>query len=544
MSTEKAILELNSQYLECKQLLVTLQAKLEQGIDHFGWNQYDRSFALDFIEDQVTLFRFLVDCDFDEHLAYEQLMDTLLWRKETKMDQLKWTTLHPSFYDPGRPAFSFFHKQDRFGRPVVVIRMRHFPDFGGLGLADTMPLFATLLMEMARKWTRELTRQNEQQHRELVLISQIVVVIDISKSPMIPLDKRFIQQLQVVADQRFPGFFGSIYVMNFGWLYQGLWQMIKLMLSERAKSKINFPSTAEVKKCIPPENLIKELGGMDDYEWTLENDTILQQYGTGWVMPQPVVPTPPLSPKVPPPLDTIITPLSTSPYSSDDFYDALESPLERVDHLELPTQTTWDVTQSIYGTPGSLTPIGIRSSSRWSTTNQQLTDIPSFLTSLFRPVAVTTHDGNNSMQGSVCGVDLTYRLTALGIEQQTSNDIKSTKKREQQSITTRRAHFPHLLPPDDPQSAYNTSSPWKIKLRRSEQRLLRFSRHLFRLSFAYHGTLYWVLLYLFIRGPVEHSMKRLLVKMMVNPRHITLTSVGVAASLAGGLGASLSFSLG
>jgi hypothetical protein len=39
-------------------------------------------------------------------------------------------------------------------------------------------------------------------------------------------------------------------------------------------------------------------------------------------------------------------------------------------------------------------------------------------------------------------------------------------------------------------------------------------------------------------------MKRLLAKIMGNPRTITLTTVGLAASLAGGLGASLSSTFG
>lgn len=107
-----------------------------------------------------------------------------------EIDQLTWNTIHPGFYNPDNPAFAFFHKQDRYGRPVVVVRMRHFPDFGGLGLCDTMPSFATLVMEMARKWTLALTRQNEEREDPAdssVLVSQIVVIIDISKSPMLPL---------------------------------------------------------------------------------------------------------------------------------------------------------------------------------------------------------------------------------------------------------------------------------------------------------------------------------------------------------------------
>lgn len=58
-------------------------------------------------------------------------------------------------------------------------------------------------------------------------------------------------------DGRFPGFFGSIYMMNFGWMYQGIWQMVKLMLSEKAKSKVNFPSLQEVKQYISEDILLK-----------------------------------------------------------------------------------------------------------------------------------------------------------------------------------------------------------------------------------------------------------------------------------------------
>lgn len=58
-------------------------------------------------------------------------------------------------------------------------------------------------------------------------------------------------------DGRFPGFFGSIYMMNFGWMYQGIWQMVKIMLSEKAKSKVNFPSLQEVKQYISEDRLLK-----------------------------------------------------------------------------------------------------------------------------------------------------------------------------------------------------------------------------------------------------------------------------------------------
>jgi hypothetical protein len=138
----------------------------------------------------------------------------------------------------------------------------------------------------------------------------------------------------------------------------------------------------------------------------------------------------------------------------------------------------------------------------------------------------------------VCGVDLSYRLTNIALERR-QFEANSTMDVmvEQQTLQRREPHFPHLLPAD-------SAASLTMKLRRSEQRLMRITRRLFRLSFAYNGTLYWVLLYIFLRGPVEQSVHQILAKMIKNPRTTTFTTIGVAASLAGGLGASLASSLG
>lgn len=58
-------------------------------------------------------------------------------------------------------------------------------------------------------------------------------------------------------EKRFPDFVGSIYVMNFGWMYQGLWQMIKYLLSDEARSRISFPSVKEILEVVPQENLLR-----------------------------------------------------------------------------------------------------------------------------------------------------------------------------------------------------------------------------------------------------------------------------------------------
>lgn len=307
-----------------------------------------------------------------------------------------------------------------------------------------------------------------------------------------------------------------------------------------------------------------ELGGTDPYEWTLENDEILQEYGSGWKMK--AQPPPPIF------LETTTRP-SRSPsiastYSSDDFYDALESPsladYQYQEHHQQHIQPLMAMTpggySSVYGTPGSLTPIGIRSPSHWppsssltTSTNRSLfpapppstkqyfhitgIHIPSFLASIFGSGPSYTVTEDTHPHEGVSGVDLSYRLTNIALEQRQYEDNTMEVMVEQQTLQRREPHFPHLLPAD-------STAPLKMKLRRSEQRLMRITRRLFRLSFAYNGTLYWVLLYIFLRGPVEQSVHQILTKMIRNPRTTTFTTIGVAASLAGGLGASLASSLG
>jgi hypothetical protein len=51
-STERAILDLNTHYVDNKRLILDLQAKLRLGVKDLAQSQPDLCFAIDFIEDQ------------------------------------------------------------------------------------------------------------------------------------------------------------------------------------------------------------------------------------------------------------------------------------------------------------------------------------------------------------------------------------------------------------------------------------------------------------------------------------------------------------
>jgi hypothetical protein len=284
------------------------------------------------------------------------------------------------------------------------------------------------------------------------------------------------------------------------------------------------------------------LGGKDDYQWSLDSDLILDLYATEtrFVSLQ----SPSISTR-------ISRSSSVSSLGSSIFFDAPEYILSRQNsrQYEIIRSTYTSACPSIYGTPGTLTPIN-----SYLTNRQQVviaTSEPryflngfhmgdSFLTSFFR----LGSNQQTNQQGTLDGQDLTKRLNELI----SAEDLKQLSEDDAQDvlylINNRQPHFPHMLPDNHPQSIY-ANSPVKHHLVRAEQKMMRLTRKLFHLSFAYKGALYWLLIYLIVRGPVEHSLKKTLQKLMTGTtqQQIAYTTIGVTATIAAALSASLSNSL-
>lgn len=49
---------------------------------------------------------------------------------------------------------------------------------------------------------------------------------------------------------------GTVNLINFGWMYQGLWQMCKLVLSNEAKAKVNFPKLKDLPVLIEKHDIV------------------------------------------------------------------------------------------------------------------------------------------------------------------------------------------------------------------------------------------------------------------------------------------------
>lgn len=70
-------------------------------------------------------------------------------------------------------------------------------------------------------------------------------------------------------EANYPESLGSVVVYKSPWIFQGIWKIIKGWLDPVVASKVHFASNVtELEEWIPKSNIMKELGGDEDYTYS------------------------------------------------------------------------------------------------------------------------------------------------------------------------------------------------------------------------------------------------------------------------------------
>jgi hypothetical protein len=90
------------------------------------------------------------------------------------------------FFDQN--ALAFFHGLDNTeNHPLLFVRLASFPTLEKhKTLTEQIGPYACLIMEMARKLTWDMTCDRVNRGESCVLVSQFLVVVNVSKAPFIP----------------------------------------------------------------------------------------------------------------------------------------------------------------------------------------------------------------------------------------------------------------------------------------------------------------------------------------------------------------------
>ncbi|KDE03602.1 hypothetical protein MVLG_05937 [Microbotryum lychnidis-dioicae p1A1 Lamole] len=224
-----------------------------------------------FLNDPYTVFRFCRRARFSAPAAYKLLQATLSYRLSSSFTSLSHQSIDPIYLET--PLF-FFHPslRDRFGRPCGVLNLRRVTRTED-GQLDELKNFVKFGWEVARKWLTALSKEADKQEEEGKdqVMLQIVMIVDLEGAGMANLEFELLPFFMDMLKQHFPGMVGAIFVLNYGWMYAGMWQLAKRVLPNTALERILFPTKTDLLEFFDEDHLLIEHGGKVDYEYTPAN---------------------------------------------------------------------------------------------------------------------------------------------------------------------------------------------------------------------------------------------------------------------------------
>ncbi|KAF8322172.1 CRAL/TRIO domain-containing protein [Clavulina sp. PMI_390] len=203
--------------------------------------------------DTPTLFRFYKKYKWNRVTTVSAIIANAIWRIHTI------PTL-PIPTPTETPLLRLIDASDSFGRPIMIIRARHIP---GKPIPDIKSELLTAY-ELARIHIGYLYSQCHDvvgSSAQLERILQFTIIADLDGLGIRQVPMDLIPWLGQTLIPNFPGVVGPAYVVNYSWTFNGVWQMAKQMLPQRAIDRIVFPSISELSDHIPSASLLQEYGG-------------------------------------------------------------------------------------------------------------------------------------------------------------------------------------------------------------------------------------------------------------------------------------------
>ncbi|KAH9812480.1 hypothetical protein DFH28DRAFT_1096918 [Melampsora americana] len=243
-----------------------------------------------FLDDKLNLYRFLKREKFDIENTLKLLSNTLQWRLDSQIDLLSSSSIDPFYHH--QPLF-YFHPQlkDKWSRPCGVLNLKHVSRTED-GTLDGLKEFIAWSWELGRRYMQDSNSDslntilsqpenlNSNADPKTVPIQlQMVIIVDLKDASLNNLELELIPYFMDLLKNNFPGMVGAIFVLNYGWMYSGMWQVAKRVLPQSALDRIMFPSEKELLKFFNPSNLSTQHGGSFEYQYHHLNNPIINSYG-------------------------------------------------------------------------------------------------------------------------------------------------------------------------------------------------------------------------------------------------------------------------
>ncbi|KAG0060690.1 hypothetical protein BGZ89_012039 [Linnemannia elongata] len=289
-------------------LLETYQDHIQQvtELQHLVQQQYPPSHqhhdvATSYLNDRITLFRFLKKANYVLPEAYNLVEANVAWRLAMGCDRITPRDLQKNSLWTNNLVH--LRGQDRYGHPLIVIRLGQYisapqqsqQEEDGEEEEDRFldyKRYIIFVLECTRKLLWESSRRQPPEEHSL----QATLILDLQGASVSDLDHQLITYTIDLLKHRYPSCLAQVYVLNYSWVFGGIWQMLKRALPESARARVSFPSsTDELWEHFDREDLSTDFGGQDEHENDSEKCDAFHYFGYPMSSLQPGTPTMSLS---------------------------------------------------------------------------------------------------------------------------------------------------------------------------------------------------------------------------------------------------------
>ncbi|KAF8482557.1 CRAL-TRIO domain-containing protein [Russula ochroleuca] len=217
-------------------------------LDELALGDRAYNWAQEWLQDELSIFRTLKRHEFTKAFALESLRTILTWRL-THLGGRDQTVVLPSPLHILPPPAC-----DILRRPIVILRLAKLAT-----LQKDPREYILRSVEGLRLNLHHINSSSSVSTPGPVF--QYVLLVDMEGVSMSKSNLDLLTWYAHEVAPRYPGLFGTVFIINFSWTHSGIWSVIRHALPESVHYRIFFPSREVLHECISPSSLPQEYGG-------------------------------------------------------------------------------------------------------------------------------------------------------------------------------------------------------------------------------------------------------------------------------------------
>uniref|UniRef100_A0A7S0RLK1 CRAL-TRIO domain-containing protein n=1 Tax=Chlamydomonas leiostraca TaxID=1034604 RepID=A0A7S0RLK1_9CHLO len=244
-----------------------LTAEQKAALESFKKHLTDEKLLLADHDDDCTLLRFLKARQWHQEPATLMYKNMVEWRAREKVDELYMDYEFPEFQELIEFYPHFYHKLDKFGRPVYIEL---------LGQTDCTKMLTVASQERIMKyhiWTWERLKRllfpacSRLAARPVMACTVVIDLAGLSLKNFTLTTKHLLGEVARIDQDYYPEHLGAMFIINTPYVFKVIWAVVNPLLEERTRRKITvlgYDYQETLKQAIPEDNLPTFLGGKSE----------------------------------------------------------------------------------------------------------------------------------------------------------------------------------------------------------------------------------------------------------------------------------------